>query len=153
MRTLAIDYGTRRIGVAMSDEGGKFATPMEVIAVNDPLLAIPAIAALIRKEGVRRLVAGLPINMDDSIGGSAKAVVRFVAELKKIIDVPVVFVDERLSSFEAEQQLVDRKRGGEKLTRKRKREQLDAVVAANLLQQFLDGKLAGIDVTNFGENS
>jgi putative holliday junction resolvase len=102
---------------------------------------------------VRRLVAGLPINMDDSIGGSAKAVVRFVAELKKIIDVPVVFVDERLSSFEAEQQLVDRKRGGEKLTRKRKREQLDAVVAANLLQQFLDGKLAGIDVTNFGENS
>ena len=58
----------------------------------------------------------------------------------------VVFVDERLSSFDAEQQLIDRKRGGEKITRKRKKQQLDALAAAGFLQAFLDGKLPAIDV-------
>ena len=59
---------------------------------------------------------------------------------------PVVFVDERLSSFDAEQQLIERKRGGERLTRQRKKEQLDALAAASFLQPFLDGKLAPYDV-------
>ncbi|MEO6435200.1 MAG: Holliday junction resolvase RuvX, partial [Tepidisphaeraceae bacterium] len=57
---------------------------------------------------------------------------------------PVLFVDERLSSFEAEQGLIDRKRGGEKITRKRKKQQLDALAAAGFLQAFLDGKLSAI---------
>jgi RNase H-fold protein (predicted Holliday junction resolvase) len=52
-----------------------------------------------------------------------------------------VFVDERLSSFAAEQDLIDRKRGGEKITRKGKKERLDALAAAGFLQAFLDGKL------------
>jgi len=57
---------------------------------------------------------------------------------------PVVFVDERLSSFDAEQAIIERKRGGEKITRKRKKEQLDALAAAGFLQAFLDGRLAAI---------
>ncbi len=61
-------------------------------------------------------------------------------------NVPVLFVDERLSSFAAEQTLLDRKRAGEKLTRQRKKEQLDAVAAATFLQQFLDGRLPPLDV-------
>jgi RNase H-fold protein (predicted Holliday junction resolvase) len=55
-------------------------------------------------------------------------------------------VDERLSSFDAEQQLIDRKRGGEKLTRKRKKQQLDALAAASFLQAFLDGKLEPLKI-------
>jgi RNase H-fold protein (predicted Holliday junction resolvase) len=61
--------------------------------------------------------------------------------------VELVFVDERLSSFAAEQQLNDRKRAGDKLTRKRKKEQLDAIAAAGFLQSYLDGQLPGIDVS------
>jgi RNase H-fold protein (predicted Holliday junction resolvase) len=57
-----------------------------------------------------------------------------------------VYVDERLSSFAAEQDLNDRKRGGERLTRKRRKEQLDALAAAGFLQAFLDGKLSPVDV-------
>jgi RNase H-fold protein (predicted Holliday junction resolvase) len=57
-----------------------------------------------------------------------------------------VFVDERLSSFAAEQSLIDRKRGGEKITRKQKKQQLDALAAAGFLQAFLDGKLAAVQV-------
>ena len=61
---------------------------------------------------------------------------------------PVVFVDERLSSFAAEQRLVDRKRGGEKITRGGKKKQLDALAAAGFLQEFLDGRLPPINVQN-----
>jgi putative holliday junction resolvase len=150
MRTIAIDYGTKRVGVAMSDEGGRFATPVEVIEVGEARLALPRIVELIHREAVERVVMGLPLNMDDSMSGIARTVIAFAGELQKSVNVPVVFVDERLSSFEAEQQLADRKRGGEKLTRKRKREQLDAIAAANLLQQFLDGKIKAIDVTSSG---
>lgn len=145
MRTVGIDYGSRRVGLAMSDEGGRWATPLEVIAVSDPALAVTRILDVIRREAVGRLVVGLPLNMDGSAGPAAKAVVTWAKDLGTRAGVPVVFVDERLSSFDAEQRLVERKRAGEKLTRKRKKEQLDAVAAAGLLQAFLDGRLPAID--------
>ena len=146
MRTLGIDYGARRVGLAMSDEGGRWATPLEVIAVSDPALAVARILDVVRREAVGRLVVGLPLNMDDSVGPAARAVVAWASDLAARAATPVVFVDERLSSFAAEQQLIDRKRAGEKLTRKRKKEQLDAVAAAGLLQAFLDGRLPPIAV-------
>src|SRR6478609_8833873 len=116
MRTLGIDYGRRRVGIAMSDEGGKLATPIEVMEV-DPNL-VESIRKLIRAEGVQRVVVGLPVNMDGSIGEAAKEVVAWAKQLEGM---EVVFVDERLSSFDAELSLVHRKREGEKMTRKRKK--------------------------------
>ena len=69
MRTLAIDLGTRRVGLAMSDEGGHFAMPFDVIEVTGADTAIEPIVALVRKEAVRRVIIGLPLNMEDgSIG-------------------------------------------------------------------------------------
>jgi RNase H-fold protein (predicted Holliday junction resolvase) len=62
---------------------------------------------------------------------------------------PVVFVDERLSSFTAEQQLIDRKRGGERLTRGGKKQRLDALAAAGFLQEFLDGRLQPLDASGY----
>ena len=146
MRTLAIDLGTRRIGLALSDEGGRFATPHSVLQVGSPDLAIDPIVQLIAREGVQRLVVGLPLNMDGSLGAQARSVIQWSRQLQKKSDVPFLFVDERLSSFDAEQQIVERKRKGEKITRKSKRAQLDAIVASTLLQEFLDGKLAPLDV-------
>lgn len=148
MRTLAIDFGSKRIGLALSDEGGKFATPLDVLQVSSLESALRPITDLIKKESVTRIVLGLPLNMDDSIGPAAKAVVKWGDELASRTALPVIYVDERLSTFAAEQSLIDRKRGGEKITRKAKKERLDALVAAGFLQAYLDGKLAAIDVAN-----
>ena len=145
MRTLAIDLGDRRVGLALSDEGGKFATPHDVLQVNSPTAALEPILHLIKKETIQRIILGLPLNMDDSLGPAAQKAIEWSRQLSSQIKIPILFVDERLSSFEAEQQLNSRKRAGEKLTRLRKKRQLDALAAANLLQAFLDGKLQPID--------
>lgn len=147
MRTLAIDLGTKRIGLAMSDEGGRFATPHDVLFVNGADQALAPIAEIIRKESVERVVLGLPINMDDSIGPQAKSVIAWGDQLKTLAHVDVIYVDERLSSFDAEQKLNDAKRQGAKMTRKDKKHALDALAAALFLQAYLDGQLSAIDVT------
>src|SRR5205814_7836510 len=130
MRTLAIDLGSRRVGLALSDEGGRFATPFDVIEVSTPQQASQRVLELVAREGVERIVLGLPLNMDDRVGPAARATIEWGKDLEVKSGKPVLFVDERLSSFEAEQQLIDRKRGGEKITRKGKKQLLDALAAA-----------------------
>ena len=144
MRMLAIDLGTRRIGLALGDDEGKLASPLDVLTVSSPAEAFGPILNVIAKEDVRRLIVGLPLNMDDSLGPAAKSAIAWGRELAAKAKVPLVFVDERLSSFAAEQQLIERKRMGEKLTRKRKKGQLDALAAAGFLQAYLDGQLPEI---------
>jgi putative Holliday junction resolvase len=148
MRTLGVDLGTRRVGLALSDEGGRFATPYEVLEVTSPEVAAAKVLDLIAKEAVARVVVGLPLNMDDSIGPAARKTVAWGRDVARSSGLPVVFVDERLSSFAAEQDLNDRKRAGERITRKRRKERLDALAAAGFLQAFLDGKLRAIDVND-----
>jgi putative holliday junction resolvase len=145
MRTLGIDYGKRRIGLALSDAGGKLATPHEVLQITSDSQAITEIAKVIDAEGVERVVVGLPLNMDGTRGGAAKEVSEFGRLLAVRGGVKVIFVDERLSTFQAEQDLLDARREGQKLTRKSKKLRLDAVVAANFLQDFLDGKLQALE--------
>lgn len=146
MRHLAIDLGQRRIGLALSDAGGQIATPYEVLQVTDPSQAAQPILDLIRREGVEQIVVGLPLNMDGSIGPQAKTTIAWARALADRAAIPLVYVDERLSSFNAEQQLISRKRSGEKLTRQRKKQQLDALAAASFLQDFLDGRIEAVDV-------
>ena len=145
MRTLAIDLGTKRVGLAISDSGGKFATPHEVLEVASAQHAVEEILKLITEEDVQRAVIGLPLNMDGTIGPAAHQVIEWSKSLAHRVE--IIFVDERLSSFDAEQQLIARKRAGERITRKDKRQMLDAIVATQLLQEFLDGKLPAIEVT------
>jgi putative Holliday junction resolvase len=146
MRTLAIDLGTKRVGLALSDEGGKFATPLDVLEVSSPQQAIDLILRIVAREGVERILVGLPLNMDDSIGPQARTTIAWAKDLSAPTKLPLVFVDERLSSFAAEQSLIDRKRDGEKITRKQKKERLDALAAAGFLQAFLDGRLQSIEL-------
>ena len=144
MRHLGIDYGTRRIGLALSDEGGRLASPFEVLHVTDPRQAFPAISAIVAAEHVEVLVVGLPVNMDGTEGPAAAAVRAWARELAEKAGRPLVLVDERLSSFEAEQTLRTRRQAGERLTRGRKKARLDAVAAAHLLQAYLDGVLKAL---------
>jgi putative Holliday junction resolvase len=146
VRTLAIDLGSRRVGLALSDAGGKLATPFDVIQVTSPDQATQQILKVIDREGVERIIVGLPLNMDDTIGPAARETAKWGADLSQRAGKPVIFIDERLSSFDAEQSLIARKRGGEKITRKRKKQQLDALAAAAFLQAFLDGKLQPLTI-------
>ncbi len=134
------------MGFALSDQGGRFATPYEVFQVTSTAQAAERVIQITQKEGVERILLGVPLNMDDSIGPAAKQTIVWGRELSQRAGKAIVFVDERLSSFEAEQGLIARKRGGEKITRKRKKEQLDALAAAGFLQAFLDGKLQPLQV-------
>ena len=142
MRTLAIDFGLKRTGLALSDEGARFATALDVVQHE----VVRTILKIIHEQGVLRVIVGLPLNIDGSIGPQARQTIAWARELAKQWGRPVMFVDERLSSFSAEQSLVDRKRAGEKITRKDRKTRLDAIAAADFLQAFLDGKLAPIEV-------
>lgn len=147
MRTLGIDLGGRRIGLAISDEGGHFAQPHDMIEVTAPEQAIEPIVSLIKKQDIRRVVIGLPLNMEDgSIGPAAKGAITWGGKLAMKVMIPILYVDERLSSFQAEQTLIDQKRAGQRLTRDMKKARLDAHAAAVFLQEFLDGKLQPIDL-------
>jgi putative Holliday junction resolvase len=141
MRTLAIDLGAKRMGLALSDEGGGLATPYAVLSVASPQHALEQILPILSREGVERIVLGLPLNMDDTLGPAARSTLAWGNELATKSGKSVIYVDERLSSFVAEQSLNERKRAGEKLTRGKKKQQQDALAAACFLQQFLDGKL------------
>ena len=143
MRTLAIDHGATRTGLAMSDEGARFATPLDVVPTDGSLVL--HVAKVVEREGVQRIVIGFPLHMDGAAGTTSKHVLKFAKEIEAATKLAPVFVDERLSSFEAEQHLIDHKRAGGKMTRKMKRERLDAFAAAAFLQQFLDGKLVALD--------
>jgi len=146
MRTLAIDLGTRRVGLALSDADAKLASPYDVLTITTPQQALAAVLEVIEAEAVERIVVGVPLNMDDSVGPQARQAVEWGRELHYRTSLPLILVDERLSSFAAEQQLIERKRSGEKLTRGRKKKQLDAMAAAAFLQQFLDGTLPPLNL-------
>ncbi len=146
MRTLAIDLGTRRVGLALSDEGGRFATPLDVLTISSPKQAQDEVLAIVRKEGVERLVVGVPVNMDETYGPAARGAIAWARQLAAAAGKPLILIDERLSSFEADQSLSERKRAGEKMTHKDRKNRLDAIAAANFLQAFLDGRLPALEI-------
>ena len=133
MKFLGIDYGKKRIGLAICDPDEKIASPLAVLK-NSPRV-IQEILDCIEAENADAIVIGLPLNMDDSEGPQARLVRGFAAALKSHTNLPLYLQDERLSSFEAEEKLAD---AG--LTIKKKQKRLDAVAAANILQAFLDGR-------------
>ncbi|MHC4616565.1 MAG: Holliday junction resolvase RuvX [Planctomycetota bacterium] len=136
MRYLAIDYGTKRTGLAICDPAETIASPLGVIEGQKDLIA--RIAAIAGKEKVGAIVVGLPLNMDDSAGPQAKLVFQFAAQLEKQLDIPVHFQDERLSSFGAKEKLAP-----VELARKKKRKHVDAVAAAEILEAFIEQKKTG----------
>lgn len=133
MRYLAIDYGTKRIGVAICDPSETIVSPLTVIEGQKDLL--DRIVQLVEAENVGAVVLGLPLNMDDSVGPQAKFVFQFAEQLKERLSVPIHFQDERLTSFAAEQKSAPFESRG-----KKKQKRLDAIAAAQILEAFLERK-------------
>jgi putative Holliday junction resolvase len=134
---LGIDTGERRVGVALSDETRLLASPVMVLNRRPKGLAavLDSILELVRREDVRHIVVGLPLNADGSEGRQARRAHDFARVAERVIGIPVTLWDERLSTREAEAIL---RAQGRNLRRVRQRGELDAVAAAAILQDFLD---------------
>ena len=130
---MGIDFGDSRIGVALSDPLGIMATPLTIITRTEEEKDIGALIDIIRRNAVGRVVMGLPISMDGTLGKQAEKVKEFAATLAKKIDIPVEFKDERLSTVVAKN-LVREARKTYHKTR------YDAAAAALILQSYLDDK-------------
>ncbi len=133
MRYLAIDYGQKRTGLAVCDADETMAWPLDVLSGQKDLSA--RIGEIVSSYQIEAIVIGLPLNMDGSEGAAAKEVRQLAKELQVQTGLEVFFQDERLSSFGAE-----RKMASANLRRKKRRKHLDAVAAAEILQEFLDTK-------------
>ena len=133
MRSLGLDIGDERIGVAVSDPEGILASPFTIISRRDERLDVEAIIDIINQKQVERIIVGLPRSMDGSIGKQAEKVKAFVQKLCSQVDVPVEFRDERLTTVSAEHLM--RTTNAPKTRRKAR---YDAIAAALILQAYLD---------------
>ena len=135
MMYLAIDRGGKRTGLAVGDDILRMAGPVDVIHTASEDELIRQIKVAIQEHLPDELVLGLPLNMDDSEGPSAKLARKFASQLEEATGKVVHLVDERLSSYYADKQM---SQSG--FTHGQKKARRDALAAANILQAFLDGE-------------
>lgn len=131
MRILALDVGDRRVGVAISDPLGLLARSLAVVKRSGH--DYQSIVDMVREYDVKRIVAGYPRNMDGSVGEQARRVEAYVDGLEEHVDVPIEFWDERLSTVEAQRLMIEAGRRA-----RERRDRIDAVAAAVILQDYLD---------------
>ena len=132
-RILGVDYGRRRVGIALSDETAMLAMPLLTVEVTDVAGAIEAVKQIAAERRVSRIVVGLPLNMDGSRGPMAAEVDDFVKRLAEAAALPVDTYDERLSSGLVERVLVDAD-----LSRARRKTVRDKLAAQVILQSYID---------------
>lgn len=130
MRILGIDYGTKSIGLSISKQS--VALPYGVINSTNTDEIIIRLRQIIDLENISRIVVGLPYKYDGSVGRRAKTVLKLVEVLKQALSIPVEIYDERLSTFEAQELLQ-----GVNISRRKKKQHLDAVAAQLILQRYL----------------
>jgi putative Holliday junction resolvase len=135
LRILAIDYGRKRIGLAISDPLGITAQPLPTIVEKSPEKVFQRLAGIIQDMEVEEVVVGLPLQLDGLEGLAAQEVKRFAQTLSKTLSVPVRLADERLTSALATKLLTLSGYRG-----KKKKEKVDTVAAQAILQTYLDTK-------------
>jgi putative Holliday junction resolvase len=133
MRILALDHGTKRIGVALSDELKMIAQPLEFVLTEPIADFFVRLKEIIREKEVELILIGMPRNMDGSYGPAALKVQEFIAVLKDKVAIPIKTWDERLTSAQAQRFLIQ---GG--VRRQDRKEKVDKTAAAILLQSYLD---------------
>jgi putative Holliday junction resolvase len=136
-RVLAIDLGTRRIGVAVTDALRLAALPHATIARHGGQRDLDAIARIVAEVDAERVVLGLPLSPEGEEGRAAKSAQTFAARLRAALSVPVDLVDESFSTVEAEEVLI-----AADLSRARRKQVIDRVAAAVILRRWLDAQPA-----------
>ncbi|HTO55147.1 MAG TPA: Holliday junction resolvase RuvX [Myxococcota bacterium] len=134
MRTLALDYGERRIGVAISDPTGMIAQPLETISAHaGGRDALERIAELVKQHEVAEIVVGLPVHMNGRSGPEVERVRAFGGRVRARTGVDVSYLDERWTSLEAERAL-----DASGVPRKKQKGKVDPIAAAILLRTWLE---------------
>ena len=128
MKVLALDYGSARTGVAVSDPTGTLARPLEVVENASAPAGLRHLADLVEREGVERIVVGLPVTLRGERGAQAEETEAFVSALRGVTEVPIESFDERFTTKLAEAQLSEAPP--------------DAVAAAHLLSTYLEWQSA-----------
>lgn len=137
MRVLGVDPGSRRIGLALSDDEGRVALPLETVERAGEAQAARRVAEIAQREGAAQIVVGLPLDMDGTEGPSARRARRFAEAVEAAAGLPLVMWDERLTTVTAERAL--RETG----VRGRERKKVvDQAAATVLLQSYLDAREA-----------
>jgi putative Holliday junction resolvase len=136
-RVVAVDLGTRRIGVAVTDGLGLTAQPHATIARHGGQRDLDAIAAVVQQFDAERLVLGLPLGPDGEVGRPARSVQAFAERLRSVLSVPVELIDESFTTVEAEDVLLQAD-----LSRARRKQVVDRVAAAVILRRWMDAEAA-----------
>ena len=134
-RILGIDFGTKRIGLALSDPLGFTAQGLETLAVESKQKTLDHLSKLCKERGVDEVVVGLPVNMNGTLGPKAHETMIWVEKLRTALRIPVETWDERLTSREADRLMVETG-----LSRKRQKQESDRLAATIILQSYLESK-------------
>ena len=137
MRTLGLDLGTKTLGLALSDKSNQIANPYRVLhwdGENYDLL-FKELDKIIEENKIETLVLGLPKNMNNTLGFAAERSMKFKEELEKRYNKEVVLIDERLSTTEATNYLLDAD-----MSRKKRKKVIDSVAASIILDTYLKSK-------------
>ena len=132
-RLIGIDLGTKTIGLAISDPSMTIASPLETINRKKIKIDLERIQCLINEFDVHGIILGYPINMNYTAGPRTQSTMAFAREIKKVIDIPIILWDERLSTSAAEKVLINAD-----LTRKKRKLVIDKMAATYILQGALD---------------
>lgn len=137
MRYLGLDLGTKTLGVALSDNTGLIATPTKTIRFDEENYEklIEEVEKIVKEFNIKNIVLGLPKNMNNSLGFASERSLNFKKLLEENLDLNVYMQDERLSSVEANNIML-----GADLSRKKRKENVDAIAASIILQSYLDSR-------------
>ncbi len=138
MRILGIDFGTKRIGVAVSDPLGFTAQGLQTIEVQNKQKTMEALAKICAEYGVNEIVVGLPVNMNGSMGPKAKETIEWIEKLQTQFSIPIKTWDERLTSLQADKLMIQ-----QGLSREKQKQQSDRLAATLILQAYLESKRLG----------
>ncbi|MDR1100914.1 MAG: Holliday junction resolvase RuvX [Clostridiales bacterium] len=133
MRILGVDFGNSRTGVAISDELGLTAQPLETITERDKLVIIKRLMVIAKENNIDEIVVGMPVNMDGTLGARAIITRKFGEKLEEKSEIPVKYMDERLSTVSAGGFLNECDVYG-----KKRKKIIDMVSAVIILQNYID---------------
>jgi putative Holliday junction resolvase len=133
MRILGVDYGFKRIGLALSDESGTIAQPLDYIDGGGVARVSRELARLCVERNVGKIVVGVPVRLDGKPSEQTERTLAFIAELRRATTIPVAQWDERLTSVQAERALLEGN-----VRRSERKQKVDKLAAQIMLQSYLD---------------
>ena len=141
MRYLGLDLGTRTLGISMSDTTKTIASTLKTIRFQDSnyIELIPQLKTIIEENEISKMVLGFPKNMNNTIGNRCEETLKFKELLEENFDIEVVLQDERLSTVEATNYMLEAD-----ISRKKRKKKVDSLAANIILQTYLDREKGGI---------